>query len=249
MSGGAVVDVRIEAKWFRSARGERRAVLRRIAFSARAGEVLALLGPSGVGKSTTLRIVLGLEHDFAGHVTRHAERIAAVFQEPCLVPWLSVAGNLRLVIQQGSQAADITPLLDEVGLPGAETHYPGELSLGMARRAALARALVVRPDFLVLDEPFASLDPLLSATLARIVAQRARQYGTTVLIATHNVDQAVQLADRVLVLSGEPATLAFDQAVPDRADTAAIEALRRSILLRFPFLAAEPEPPALSGNS
>lgn len=249
MPGGVVADVRIEAKWFRSANGERRAVLRRIAFSAGTGEVLALLGPSGVGKSTTLRIVLGLEHDFAGHVTRNARRVAALFQEPCLVPWLSVADNLRLVIQDERQAAEIPRLLEEVGLAGVERRYPGELSLGMARRAALARALVVVPDLLVLDEPFASLDPALSATLARVVSLRARRHATTVLIATHSVDQALALADRILVLSGAPATLAFDQALPDREAATAMEALRKSILLRFPFLAAEPDPSSLSGNS
>lgn len=235
------LSVRIQEKRFRerSARGRGaqgrdggRDVLREVAFEAMPGEILTLFGPSGTGKTTTLRIVLGLDRDFTGSVRRPPGRVGAVFQEPLLLPWLTVAGNIRLVALPGDPAPDVDALLDEVGLPGAGGRMPRELSLGMARRAALARALAVSPGLLVLDEPFASLDAGLGAQLARVVAERARRDGTLVLLATHDLDQALAIAGRVLVLSGQPATLAADLAVR-RGDVAG---LRGELHQRFPFL-------------
>ena len=216
--------------------GTARAVLRDVAFSAGAGELLALFAPSGTGKTTALRVTLGLDRDFVGEVRRPAGRVGAVFQEPRLMPWLTVAENLRLVMPEGSSEPDIAAILDAVGLPHAENLRPGALSLGMARRAALARALVVEPRLLVLDEPFASLDPLLAGQLSAIVARWARQHAAIVLMATHDLEQALSAADRILVLSGTPATLAADLAVPDRTNVFAVTALRADLRARFAFL-------------
>ncbi len=232
---GAVIDVDIVAKRV-NVPGGTRTVLRDVRFAAGA-EILALFGPSGIGKTTTLRLVLGLDTDLQGSVSCRAGRIGAVFQEPRLLPWLSVAENLRLVAIDGARALDIPGLLAEMELPGVEHRLPRELSLGMARRVALARALTIDPDMLVLDEPFASLDPALAARLAAVVAQWARRRGATVLLATHDLDQALGLADRVLVLAGEPGTLAADVPVPDRSDAGALAALRASLMAEFPFLA------------
>jgi ABC-type nitrate/sulfonate/bicarbonate transport system ATPase subunit len=218
-----VLEVRIEAKSFGVP------VLRNVVFSAERGDFLALLGPSGMGKSTTLRIVLGLDADFTGRVRLPPGRIAAVFQEPRLLPWLSLADNLRLVVTDNVPPPDIPALLGAVGLAGMEQHFPAQVSLGMARRVALARALAVSPQLLVLDEPFASLDPSLAATLSSLVARRARQSGMTALMATHDLDQALAMADRILVLSGHPATLAADEPVTGPR-------LRERLLENFPFL-------------
>jgi ABC-type nitrate/sulfonate/bicarbonate transport system ATPase subunit len=189
-----------------------RPVLAPIAFRAAAGERLALLGPSGTGKTTLLHAVLGLGGTAAGEVTR-PERVAAVFQEPRLLPWLSVAQNLRLV-RPDLEEADIASLLEAMGLaPGVAALRPGQLSLGMARRVAIARALAVAPALLVLDEPFASLDPAMAGRVARHVAEVARERGTTVLLATHDLAQARIMADRVLVLEGRPARLVRDVGV------------------------------------
>lgn len=238
MHGVEPLSVRIQEKRFREpsggARGSRE-VLRDVAFTAVPGEILTLFGPSGTGKTTTLRIVLGLDRDFTGSVRRPPGRVGAVFQEPLLLPWLTVTDNIRLVALPGDPAPDVDALLEEVGLPGAAGRRPRELSLGMARRAALARALAVSPGLLVLDEPFASLDAGLGAQLARVIAARARQNGTLVLLATHDLDQALAIADRVLVLSGQPASLAADLAVP-RGDRA-VGGLREALHRRFPFLA------------
>ncbi len=229
------LSVRIQGKSFREPSGTSRGVLQDVAFDAAPGEILTLFGPSGTGKTTTLRIVLGLDQDFAGSVRRPPGRVGAVFQEPLLLPWLTVADNIRLVVLPGDPTPDVNALLDEVGLPDAGGRMPRELSLGMARRAALARALAVSPGLLVLDEPFASLDAGLGAQLARVVAERARRNGALVLLATHDLDQALAITGRVLVLSGQPATLAADLAVPRGNEGAA--RLREELHQRFPFLA------------
>jgi ABC-type nitrate/sulfonate/bicarbonate transport system ATPase subunit len=232
MRGDAALELCITEKVFGT-----QPVLRDVGFTAGQGEILALFGPSGAGKSTTLRITLGLDHEFVGHVRRPDCRLGVMFQEPRLLPWLSVAENLRLVVREDVSDEKIAALLAGVGLSTtAGALLPGKLSLGMARRTALARALVVDPGFLVLDEPFASLDPQLTAQLGGVVARRARENAVTVLLATHELEQALAIADRILVLSGFPATLQADIVVPDRQDTAAIEALRRALPARFPFL-------------
>ena len=211
-------DVRIERKAFVAAGGVRRDILRDIGFSIAPGEIIALLGASGIGKSTMLRILLGLDSAFDGHVRHGPVRIGTMFQDPRLLPWLTVADNLRLVVTDGMPSPDLGVLLDRVHLPDAGGLYPRQLSLGMARRAALARALAVSPEMLVLDEPFASLDPRMTAALGAVVAQWSRDTGAAVLLATHDLAHALQLATRVLVLAGTPATLAADIAVaPDGA--------------------------------
>ncbi len=214
-----------------------RAVLDEVQFAVEPHEVVALFGASGTGKSTTLRIALGLDHDFVGHVRRAAGRVGVMFQEPRLLPWLTLADNIRLVATaERGRPPDIAFLLASVGLPDAAGLLPRALSLGMARRAALARALAVAPSLLVLDEPFASLDPALAATLAARVAVEARQRGAAVLIATHGLDQALTIADRVLVLHGSPARLEADLSVAGNGNAAA---LRARLLAQFPFLGAE----------
>ena len=225
MPGADTLRVAIEGKSFGDG-----AVLGGIAFAARPGEVLALLAPSGAGKTTTLRIVLGLDHDFAGRVARPAGRIGAMFQDPRLLPWLDVAGNL-LLVAPALTGTGIGALLEVAGLQDVARLMPAQLSLGMARRVALARALAVRPSLLVLDEPFASLDPSMAAGLARNIAAHARAEGAIVLLATHDLDQALAIADRILILSGtRPAALA--------ADLPAAGADAGQIRSQFPFLVA-----------
>jgi NitT/TauT family transport system ATP-binding protein len=218
-------------------RGAERIILQDVGFAARAGEILVLLGPSGIGKSTILRIVLGLDQEFDGTVHRSSGRVGVMFQEPRLLPWLSVEDNLRLVQPDGVPPPDVPALLDEVLLPPVRSLMPSALSLGMARRVALARAFAVDPDMLVLDEPFASLDAGLAGALGQRIAERARRRGILVLLSTHDAAQALTMATRVLVVSGQPATLLADVAVPDHQDSAAISRLHRDLLSRFTFLA------------
>jgi ABC-type nitrate/sulfonate/bicarbonate transport system ATPase subunit len=232
---GAALEVRIDAKSVREPDGGLRPVLRDIRFTAEPGEFLALFGPSGIGKTTTLRLTLGLDTDFQGQVRRRASRMGVVFQEPRLLPWLTVADNLRLASDH-LPAGDIAALLQEVELPGIEQRRPRELSLGMARRVALARALAGDPQLLVLDEPFASLDPALATRLAGTVSRWAHRRGATVLLTSHDIDQTLDIAGRLLVLDGGPATLAASFAVPQRSDALGIAKLRTQLTERFPFL-------------
>ncbi len=237
---GAALEVALTAKRY-GASGSATTILRDIAFRMEPGEIVALFGPSGIGKTTVLRVVLGLDREFDGTVMRPSGRVGVAFQEPRLAPWLTVGGNLRLVAPLLTDAM-IAQALAEFALPVETASLrPRALSLGMARRVSLARAFAVEPDWLVLDEPFASLDPALGARLSGVVARRARSRGAGVLLATHSVQQALGVADRVLVLAGQPASLAADLTVGAGQQ----DAVQRLLLGRFPFLAAElvSEPP------
>ncbi len=241
--GEGALSVRIVAKSFRDPGGGRREVLREVAFSGKSGEIVGLLAPSGSGKTTILRIVLGLDRDFEGEVRRPPGRLGVMFQEPRLLPWLTVGANLRLVASDHER--EIAGLLAEVGLAGAETLHPRALSLGMARRVALVRALLGRPSLLVLDEPFASLDPQAASALAALLVQAARRDGALVLLSTHDLDQLLGFADRLLVLAGAPARLAADCPTGLAAPSPGVPVMggfKEKLLHRFPFLSAAPAP-------
>ena len=154
-------------KFYRGASGGELHVLGELALTLEAGEVAALVGPSGCGKTTLLRIVAGLERDYEGTVSLPAHgTLGMVFQEPRLLPWRTVEQNVRLAAPKAADAT-LDALFATLGLTAHRAHYPGELSLGLARRVALARAFAVEPDLLLLDEPFVSLDATLGRTLAR----------------------------------------------------------------------------------
>jgi ABC-type nitrate/sulfonate/bicarbonate transport system ATPase subunit len=201
------LDVKIARKAFTNAAGERHDVLCEFAFQLGAGEVGVFVGPSGCGKSTMLRLVAGLDRDYEGRVALPANaRIGMVFQEPRLLPWRSVEDNVRLAAPQADEAR-LSALFAVLELTAHRSHFPGELSLGLARRVALARAFAVVPDFLVLDEPLASLDDALSARLRDQIAALVDSRSVTTLLVTHNVDDAVRLGDRLFLLSPRPARI------------------------------------------
>ena len=211
LGGGPVqLEVGIARKAFTNAAGERLDVLADFNFALGAGEVGAFVGPSGCGKSTMLKILAGLDHDYQGRVTRPAEaRIAMVFQEPRLLPWRSVEENVRLAAPQADEAK-LSALFAVLELNAHRSHFPGELSLGLARRVALARAFAVEPDFLILDEPLASLDDALAARLRDQIATLVDSRSVMTLLVTHNVDDAIRLGDRVFLLSPRPARILAD---------------------------------------
>jgi NitT/TauT family transport system ATP-binding protein len=202
--------VRIKGKSFRAASGGRLHVLGELAISLRNGEVAALVGPSGCGKTTLLRIIVGLDRDFEGSVELPAHgKLGIVFQEPRLLPWRTVEQNVRLAAPQASDAT-LDALFATLGLSTHRDHYPGELSLGLARRVALARAFAVEPDLLVLDEPFVSLDSALATRLRTELAELVARRPVTTLLVTHDVAEAIGLADRLFLLSASPARLLAD---------------------------------------
>jgi sulfonate transport system ATP-binding protein len=180
------------------------------------GESVAILGASGCGKSTLLRCAGGLERADSGIVDVTGE-IGFVFQEPRLMPWLTVERNVAFAARDASERARVDAAIDLVGLTPARTRLPKELSGGMAQRAALARSLVRNPRVLMLDEPLSALDALLRLELQTAIADIVRETGCTALFVTHDVDEAIYLADRAIVLSGEPARAALELTIPNGA--------------------------------
>ncbi|MCI0755360.1 ABC transporter ATP-binding protein [Teichococcus vastitatis] len=213
-----LLELRIRRKAQPRAGGPALEVLRDVALDFPPGSVTALLGPSGCGKTTLLRILTGLDTAFEGEVRHRPRRIGMVFQEPRLLPWRSLAENLRIVAAAaGLPPPPVEALLARVGLEGWAPRLPGELSLGMARRAALARALAVRPELLVLDEPFASLDAANAVRMRAVIAAVLAEGATTAVLVTHAVEDAAALAGRVAMLTPRPATLSALVAVPEAA--------------------------------
>ena len=200
----------IKNKCYRAASGARLHVLGEISLALRNGEVAALVGPSGCGKTTLLRIVVGLDNDFEGSVRLPAHgKLGVVFQEPRLLPWRSVEENVRLTAPHVAET-ELSELFATLELSEHRRHYPGELSLGLARRVALARAFAVKPDLLVLDEPFVSLDAKLAARLRAELVELVSREPVTTLLVTHSIEEAIGLADRVVLLSASPAHVRAD---------------------------------------
>ena len=209
------LEVRTLSARFTSRLGELDA-LETVSFEVRQGEFICLVGPSGCGKSTLLRIVAGLIPPTAGTVrlrgrSQHlpGRKVGLVFQQPTLLPWRSVGGNVALPLEvEGRPAGEVRErvahLLALVGLTDFAEEYPANLSGGMAQRAAIARALAQGPEVLLLDEPFGALDALTREYMAGELLRIWEQTRTTVLMVTHNVEEAALLADRVIVLSPRP---------------------------------------------
>jgi len=208
-----------------------REILRGIDLDVEPAQFVALLGRSGSGKSTMLRVLAGLDPEAGGDVYV-PERRSVVFQAPRLLPWATVLANVTLG-QNGAAAAERgRQALREVGLEGHEKDWPKTLSGGEAQRAALARALVREPQLLLLDEPFGALDALTRIRMHSLVQELCARHRPTVLLVTHDVDEAVLLADRVLVLTDGVISLDVPVEIPNprlRSDPA-FSALRSRLL-------------------
>lgn len=197
-------------------------VLEGISLQIHAGEIVVLLGPSGCGKSTLLNLASGLSPRHQGRVALQGEeirgpdpRLGLVFQQPALLPWLSVRGNVEFGLtlrhserlSHGQRQERIQRTLQLVGLQIDPETTPAHLSGGMAQRVALARVLVRKPHLLLLDEPFSALDAVTRAEMQELLVQIVQQTGTGILIVTHDVDEAIQLGDRILLMRTHPGTI------------------------------------------
>lgn len=235
MSGG--VQIKIAGKiWPEGFGRPPQPVLGPIDIRIAKGSFVVLTGPSGCGKSTLLNIVAGLDSDYEGSVEfdQPEAALSYVFQSPRLLPWRTVYQNVALALPDADERlARIPELLTRVGLADASNVYPERLSLGMQRRAALARGFISDPDVLLMDEPFVSLDEPTAEGLRRLLMDLWQRRPTTVLFVTHDRSEAVTLATRILRLSGAPATVVSDTAVElardRRADRAAVLEEQRRI--------------------
>ena len=233
-------------KAFTSDKG-RLKVIENVSFSVREGEFVAIVGPSGCGKTTLLNVMAGFIQPDTGTVvidgsprSKPDSRGILISQQGSVFPWLTVRENLMFGLN-GHVPADNVSLADHyadiVGLKGFEDSYPHELSGGMLKRAELPRALVVKPEILYMDEPFAALDALMSLRMRNELLRILAKERHTVMLITHDVEEAIHLADRVLVLSSRPARIraTFDVPFthPRRLSSAAAQELRTAILLEL----------------
>ena len=220
---GRLVAENIRVTFPANARGVAPTVaLDEMALDVAGGEIVALIGPNGCGKSTFLRIAAGLLAPERGRIalddipiTSPDPRIGLVFQEPRLLPWRSVADNVTYPLElagwsRDRRAARLAELLHIVGLEGAAALRPVQLSGGMRQRAAIARALALSPDVLLLDEPFSALDALTRERFNLELLRLQERTGTTVVIVTHSIPEAILVADRVVVMTPRPGRVAAD---------------------------------------
>ncbi|WP_442593214.1 ABC transporter ATP-binding protein [Parapusillimonas sp. JC17] len=194
-------------------------VLRNFSLRLMPGEVIAVLGPSGVGKSSLLRVLAGLQQADRGSVRINGEplkgphpRSSFVFQDPSLLPWLTLEENVAFGldfkhqpdIAKDEKRARVRAAIDETGLQGADARYPSELSGGMAQRAALARSLARQPEILLLDEPFSALDEITRGDMQALLQKITAHHGTAAVLVTHDIDEALILADRIVLIGDSP---------------------------------------------
>ena len=208
--------------------GEQKVAVADISFSVAPGEFVCVVGPSGAGKTTLLRCLSGLMPPTSGSTLFEGEvidsvpdQLSVVFQDysRSLLPWSKVAANVELPLKvkrvaKAERSARVAEMLQAVGLTGTESRYPWQLSGGMQQRVAIARALAYRPELLLMDEPFASVDAQTRFELEDMILAIREEFGVTVVLVTHDIDEAVYLADRIVVLSSAPSTVADVVTVP-----------------------------------
>ena len=237
VNGGAPIRVAVKRKIF-PAVGKREAqlVLRDVSFEVAPRSFLIITGPSGCGKSTLLNIIAGLDRDYEGEIDLGPakDRLAFIFQAPRLLPWRTVYENISLVLPAGDPRHEKIPaMLERVGLEKAADAYPERLSLGMQRRAALARGFILEPEILLMDEPFVSLDDPTAQSLRDLLMELWHSQPTTVLFVTHDRAEAIQLGTRILRLAPGKASVAQDAVVSlseaQRHDRAAVLAEQNRI--------------------
>jgi ABC-type nitrate/sulfonate/bicarbonate transport system ATPase subunit len=212
--------------------------------SFNSGEFVCLVGPSGCGKTTLLNIIAGLDHDYEGSVSfdlrRSDPRIGYVFQNPRLLPWQTVRENIELAMEDNSSSENIDELLDVMQLTQFQHVYPERLSLGMSRRVAIIRAFAVNPDVLLMDEPFVSLDAPTARQVRKLLITLWQQRPHTVLFVTHDLREAITLADRIVFLAAAPMKVITEICVPiprnDRDNEEVIETFRQQFLHEHPEL-------------
>lgn len=230
---------------YQQSRSQKTMVLQDFSFQLYAGEAVMLLGSSGVGKSSLLRVLAGLQKATQGEVFIDDKlvqgphpRLSFMFQDPSLLPWLTVEENVAFgldfkhqpKLSKKEQQQRVQQVLKDVGLSHAAKAKPGSLSGGMAQRVALARSLARQPEILLLDEPFSALDEVTRSEMQQLLKQVCKKYHTAVVMVTHDIDEALLLADRILMIGGKPGRLLNDQVVSATTSETERCHIRESIL-------------------
>ncbi|MES2932507.1 MAG: ABC transporter ATP-binding protein [Pseudomonadota bacterium] len=248
MAHAATLEINHLSKQYQ-VKGKNLPVLDNISLSIKPGEFVSIVGSSGCGKSTLLRLVIGLENDYQGDILLDGNRILGtslqrgiVFQEHRLFPWLTVEQNVAMGLlnatgSEQEKSAVVQEHIALVGLKGFESAYPHQLSGGMSQRVAIARALVNRPEVLLLDEPFGALDALTRKHLQQELQRIWEQEGITMILVTHDVEEAVYLGDRVVVMLPRPGRIKrivdVGLAHPRERSSAAFTAIKDDVLSEF----------------
>jgi ABC-type nitrate/sulfonate/bicarbonate transport system ATPase subunit len=229
--------IRIEEKTHIGADGTRIPAIRDLVLDIKPQSMTVLMGPSGCGKTTLMRIVAGLDNRYVGEVgIPEGTRLGFMFQEPRLLPWRTVRQNIEIVAP-GITNSDLDQLVASVGIADMLPRYPQELSLGLARRVALARAFATKPDLLLLDEPFVSLDERTADRLRRLLLKVWSAQPTTALLVTHNAREAILLADQLVLLAPRPTHVVADVPITvpqSERDGAVVEKIYADLLERYP---------------
>lgn len=241
----ALLDIRQLSKTFHSGKGSVSA-LQNINLAVKEGEFITVIGPSGCGKSTLLKIVAGLDVDYDGSVKLNDRQVTGpgiekgfIFQEPRLFPWLTVEKNIAadLSLHKPEIRKKVDELIKLVRLKGFEKSYPRELSGGMAQRVAIARALLRNPKVLLLDEPFGALDAFTRAHMQEVLLDIWQQNKTTMIFVTHDIDEAVFLANRIVILKPRPGTVQkivpVELLFPRKKSSVAFQELRYKVIGEF----------------
>lgn len=213
-------------------------------FSLESGEFVCLVGPSGCGKTTLLNIIADLDRDYEGDITladQHVQpKIGYVFQNPRLLPWRTVRENIELAMTGEQSSPGVDALLEAMQLSGSQHVYPERLSLGMSRRAAIIRAFAIDPELLLMDEPFVSLDTPTARQVRELLVKLWQQRPHTVLFVTHDLREAIALADRIIFLSAAPMTVVSEIRVPiprnERDNENAIDTFRQHLIQNHPLI-------------
>ena len=234
----AAVPLRVEVRQKRFPNGW--LAVRDLALDVAPGEFVALVGPSGAGKSTLLNLIAGLDADFDGQLQGVPKgRLGFMFQEARLMPWLTAQDNLKLVAPEAS-TAQIRELLEAVELAPFANAYPGQLSGGMAKRLAMARAFAVDPELLLMDEPFSGLDAPTAGRLRQLLENLCQRTRPSVLLVTHQLNEALAMADRVVFLSAAPARVVLsmrpEPVAGASADLRLVQAQADRCLAQYPQL-------------
>lgn len=235
----SLLKVHIDEKTYTGANGGQILALKDTQFSLTKNSFTVLFGPSGCGKSTLLRILAGLDHNYKGKVSWETPpKTGFVFQEPRLLPWRSVRENVMLSADPTFTQLEYVQLMETMGLTELVDNFPSELSLGLARRVGIARAFASKPNLLLLDEPFVSLDAPTAARLRQLVRRIWTDNPITAVMVTHDMREAVELGEEVLLFTARPGQVRERLKIlpVDRENEASIEAKRAEVKARYPDL-------------